>query len=383
MPKRYIVVVENPELLKTLGNVSEKLLDLLGKGVLAKSQASRMMKEGTVNLDLIRKEILMVEKTRQDVHDFRSGKVAITDDYEIVPIASDHPYALRFPDQAEWDGTDQTIQAIARLSEAETKIKELERTINLSEIGLYAVEYTKIKAEEGRIYDGKTQEVVDPTWFNRWRLYAQDVQTEDLKRLWAKVISEENIVPGSYSLHTVELLSRLSKHEAEEIAKASRFIISGIFLREKFLPKERPDAELREYCEVFGINQSFLHHLETLGILEGVSGGGITKTIDPLESEQFQLFLQYGLSEEPILGFFFTKKGEPKAYELGGYRISRLGKEIFKLAETENELAHLEAFAKYFLTIYELDEVLFLEVPMQSGEYRVVETFKSGDYLMP
>lgn len=69
--------------------------------------------------------------------------------------------------------------------------------------------------------DGKE---MDEDWFNQFSRYAMGVSNEDMQRGWAKVLSREIRRPGSFSIRTLNLMSTLSRNEAEVIRRIAQYV---------------------------------------------------------------------------------------------------------------------------------------------------------------
>lgn len=69
-------------------------------------------------------------------------------------------------------------------------------------------------------------ESVDPDWFAKWLGGVEDVSDEKIQTVWARLLAGEVQKPGSFSYQTIEMLKRLSKKEAELIARLKPFLIN-------------------------------------------------------------------------------------------------------------------------------------------------------------
>ena len=64
----------------------------------------------------------------------------------------------------------------------------------------------------------------DPDWTARFFDCVQDVSSEEMQRLWARLLSGEVQRPGGTSLRTLETLRNLSKTDAEVFSNACSFV---------------------------------------------------------------------------------------------------------------------------------------------------------------
>lgn len=59
-----------------------------------------------------------------------------------------------------------------------------------------------------------SDESVDSTWIYRFFDAVKDVDSEDIQRIWSKILSKEIASPNSTSLRTLETLRNMSTKEA-------------------------------------------------------------------------------------------------------------------------------------------------------------------------
>lgn len=84
--------------------------------------------------------------------------------------------------------------------------QEINRQVNLEEI---------IEKSIPHLDDNVNDEEVDDDWRMRFFQKAQDVSSDEMQEIWAKILASEVSNPGKISLRTLEVVSNLSKNEAE------------------------------------------------------------------------------------------------------------------------------------------------------------------------
>lgn len=84
--------------------------------------------------------------------------------------------------------------------------QEMNRQINLEEI---------IEKSIPHLDENVSNEEVDEDWRTRFFQKAQDVSNEEMQEIWAKILANEVSKPGKVSLRTLEVVSNISKSEAE------------------------------------------------------------------------------------------------------------------------------------------------------------------------
>ena len=296
-----------------LVKLGEKTLGSIEKGVTSLTKPWTTRREGQAGLELRKKKLLMLEQTRQDIEDVRLGKKAINERFEIVPLTPAPDERLTFPSAEEWEkSSDTAFGQLASFATKEKTLRDMEQAINLRQIAIRVEEELQDVGDEEV---GEKQ--VDRDWFTKWRTYAQDTSSEQLQNLWAKLLVGENRKPGTYSLHTLELLSRLSKDDAQMIAKVLRFRFeSGIPKLEDFLPYKTSEVTF-----------DHLTHLEAVGILLGVTAGigGVGLSFGRDESGYPNEVIRFG---KYAIQFYGKSKED---ITTGCYLVTQAGMEIASL----------------------------------------------------
>lgn len=316
-----------------LTKLGEKTLGSIEKDISSLAKPWTMRREGQAGLKLRRKESLMLEQTRQDIEDVRLGKKAINERFEIVPLHPAPDKSLAFPSAEEWEKSSDTAfgQQLASFATKEKTLQDMEQAINLRQIAMHVEDELQDVGDEEVI-----EKPIDRDWFTRWRTYAQDTSSEQLQNLWAKLLVSENRKPGNYSLHTLELLSRLSKEDAGVITKILGYTFSHA------LPKFR---EFESVYERNGITFDHFLHLEALGILNGVytnSLGGLGLSVRRRDGLLFELY------ECKSFSIYVSGESEQPPH-ISCYSLSQVGKEIFSLIPMEDTEDKMSDMAMYIV----------------------------------
>lgn len=85
--------------------------------------------------------------------------------------------------------------------------QELNRQINIEEIAEKSIKYLDEEVSD---------KPVDNDWRTRFFNKAQDVSGEEMQEIWAKILAGEISKPGKVSFRTLEVVSNISKQEAEK-----------------------------------------------------------------------------------------------------------------------------------------------------------------------
>ena len=89
----------------------------------------------------------------------------------------------------------------------------------------------------------------DHDWTARFFEYVQDISSEDLRSIWARILAGEVRSPGGVSMHTLSILRHLSSRQANRFAEAMRYRIDDFIVKQACL---RASDLLRDYDLTFG-----------------------------------------------------------------------------------------------------------------------------------
>ena len=84
-----------------------------------------------------------------------------------------------------------------------------------------------IALEDFRKSQKVPDEKADTDWLTRFFNIVENVSDEELRNTWGKILSQEILSPGSYSLRTLSTISNLSKREAELFASLGKCVFSS------------------------------------------------------------------------------------------------------------------------------------------------------------
>lgn len=155
---------------------------------------------------------------------------------------------------------------------------------------------------------------VDHDWVARFFADVQDVTSEHMQRIWARILAGEIETPGRTSLHTLSILKNMSQKDARLFEEISRFVFNDFIWNEPKYTSKLPD---------FPAYQSLVD-MESYGLLNSASN--LIRTIKiPLEGFNFLM----GPKMYKISG------KDAKAYELRipAFPLSPQGRELYSLIE--------------------------------------------------
>ena len=147
--------------------------------------------------------------------------------------------------EAQSEGTSLVIIAEAQAKARQTMDATIEAEHGVVEITrgdiTQSIEFQgrKRMANASSIIDGAAEELgdkevpnhePDPDWTARFFDYAQDISSEDMQRIWAKILAGEVESPGRTSLRTLDTLRNMTKRDAEMFSDLCPFIMGDGFV---------------------------------------------------------------------------------------------------------------------------------------------------------
>ena len=167
----------------------------------------------------------------------------------------------------------------------------------------------------------------DPDWTARFFDYVQDVSSEDMQKIWAKILAGEVESPGRTSLRTLDTLRNMAKIDAELFKGICDFVIGQdcVFFDESHL--KGLDA----------LNYGILIHLQDCGLV----------TIQSFLSRQ----IAWGEKKECVLPYqngalLITGIQEaPEVLDIPVALLTTAGRELFQIVECTLHWEYLRAFS--------------------------------------
>ncbi|WP_139136856.1 DUF2806 domain-containing protein [Vibrio parahaemolyticus] len=287
-----------------------KLGDLVSEGTGGAFAPWQIRRKARAEADAKRDELLILAQTEQDIEDIKSGKKQYTEERQLITVCQDEV------DENQDTVTEQKggrlepyldLEALDRQSHARKQAQAIQEEINLTKTVLLAEQ----ELESGD-YEAN-DDPVDPDWFTRWRDSAEKVTNEELQKLWAKALAGEVTKPGSYSLRTLEFLKNLTQAEALKVSKLAPYVIGSFVYKQPYLEQN-------------GLYFAAFLEMEELGIVAGLSAGGLTQSLKSIHSESFIFNFKYGGK------VLIVSSDDPnKVIKLNCYKVTTLGQELFRL----------------------------------------------------
>lgn len=194
-------------------------------------------------------------------------------------------------------------------------------------------------------------------WTARFFNYAQDVSSEEIRKLWSKVLAGEVERPGSVSIKTLDILKNLDKKCADLFRMLSSVCVTlelnGLELLDARVPNlggYKEGNSLQEY----GLGYDSLDVLREHGLVSSDLNSWFKYTLCILP------WVSETRAPRPVIPFGFqgqlwvlsptTKNDADKEFKLTGVALTRAGWELSKIVELEDMAAYAEALAEFFRT---------------------------------
>ena len=166
----------------------------------------------------------------------------------------------------------------------------------------------------------------DPDWTARFFDCVQDVSSEDMQKIWAKILAGEVESPGRTSLRTLDTLRNLTKADAEMFCEVCNFVL---FKALHFIIYER--KYIQRYDALQHIN---LVHLQDCGLLN--FGQSTHNIVNQTEWYEYQgLILQVSRN---------TSGTERIPFQIATLTIA--GAELYKIVQPELRFDYIQTFAR-------------------------------------
>ena len=179
-------------------------------------------------------------------------------------------------------------------------------------------------ASESEVPENKPE----PDWINHFFDMAEKVSSEDLQFWWGRILAGEIKRPGSFSLRTLEVLKNLSRQEAENFLKLSKYIIEDSDGQAFFL-EEVKDKSILSLSEIMGLVEA--------GLISSITPLNLSLTIGPLNQ-------QYFFYASSVLSF--EKEKHICTVYSSMILLTKSGYEILKLITIEPDMEYVKLIAQ-------------------------------------
>jgi hypothetical protein len=288
------------------------------KGIGSIFRPDQIRREGLANLEIRRAELLALAQVEREIKDIRNG----------VKDLSDFSLKLPFADERRVK-SDLRIEPVINTENLIEKVglqgvaDNLQKEVNITKALIYAEE--SVMQDDTKPSEDKVEE----DWIYRWKDCAGQISSDDMQRLWGRLLAGEVKQPGAYSLRCLEFVRNLSQREAKLIERVLRLDVDGAIWSGFEVEDGAP--RYAEYLE-----------LESLGILTGVTGN-ISNNITTHEpGVKWIRFLRSNKK-----GLLITHDDLNAILKIKGYAVSALGLQMKTLAELECDEKYLRKLGEF------------------------------------
>lgn len=198
--------------------------------------------------------------------------------------------------------------------------QEVNRQINLDHVVEKSTQY---------LNDVVSETPVDEDWRTKFFNKAQDITSEEMQDIWARILANEVSKPGTISLRTLDIISNLSKKEAEIFQSlASLSCYGGSIL------KIKNNDDLSK----FGISFGDILLLKAAGLVHDNSTLNITY---PKFNDEIGGIFRFG---EKIIS---VKKENYDKYTFSQISLTPAGEELMEIIKIEYNYSYLEKFIAF------------------------------------
>lgn len=194
----------------------------------------------------------------------------------------------------------------------------------------------------------------DPDWTARFFDSVQDVSSEDMQKLWAKVLSGEIQGPGSTSMRTLDVIKNMTARDAEMFQKVCSYVILDFLFKPDEVAKDQSPLLYED-----------LLVLEDAGLIN--ADADLVKTIRfKRPSESTHLPYQDRLLE-------VRPTDETVEINIPAYLLTPAGKELHRFADCTPRLGYLKSLAHFlWAKNCELSSARIIEI-LPDGDFKRAE----------
>ena len=170
----------------------------------------------------------------------------------------------------------------------------------------------------------------DPDWTARFFNEVQDVSSEDMQKIWARILAGEVESPSRTSLRTLDTLRNMAKRDAEMFRDICSFVINHHFVFYNDSVKN-----------LAALNYSNLLHLEECGLINA-GPNLVSKFV--WDGQAINLVHHNGflaLSKEQ------TAEAVRDQLEIPVFVLTAAGQELFQFTEADVNMEYLQSFATF------------------------------------
>ena len=215
---------------------------------------------------------------------------------------------------------------------------------------------------------------VDHDWVARFFTDVQDITSEEMQRIWARILAGEVETPGRTSLHTLNILKNMSQRDAELFAAASTFVF-----RECIIHRELYFESIPSYP-----SENDLLRLDSYGLIK----------FSQLLQDSWKtdsLFFVCRMNKNLDKYYRFSGNKEQSEITIPVYPLTPQGNELYRVIEISDNKYAEQAVARYVKNKYGLTLESFeahrngdkITIPNVGTFLRQQQQLRSNDPRLP
>ena len=187
-------------------------------------------------------------------------------------------------------------------------------------------------------------EEVDHDWTAEFFNNAQDVSTEEMQLIWAKILAGEVEHPGDTSTKTLSILKTMSQEIAILFKKSTQFVVFDFILNHREITDKVP--EFLSYDELQMLSE---HSLFNVGFGYGKKG----------ENKN-----TYLLSDHEVAFSFYREDRKKFDLHIPAYNLTQSGRELYRIVRQDTSGDYLRELARF---LYRQDKVKIAYANLKIG----------------
>ncbi|AZZ75255.1 hypothetical protein CCX46_08865 [Pseudomonas sp. RU47] len=282
----------------------------------------KIKREGVARAELRRLEMLSLAQSEIDAESIKSGQKKFEDFSPTLRIGNS------FSGETSSHRVEPTLNIASIIDETCRQVAgdNVMRNINISKAVIYAEE--SLNRSSSKV-SGKD---IEKDWMYRWKNLVGEVSSEEMHRLWGRLLAEEIEQPGTFSMRCLDFIKNLSQHEAKLVELISTVSFNDIVWGDL------------DVLEASGVTFDQLMELQDLGILSGVEAEDLSTTFGSVDKSDKPYRTFFVISNEKAL----VVKAASNESELvvTSFMVTRLGQQLLTLSGAEANLEYYHLLAK-------------------------------------
>ncbi len=176
----------------------------------------------------------------------------------------------------------------------------------------------------------------DPDWTARFFDSVQDISSDDMRKLWARILSGEVEEPGRTSLRTLDILKNMTTQDAGMFERICDFIVDGDFIF----------SDKGNNLDHLGVPFYYVLYLREIGLIDADLSLG--KIIEFNKHNKWKIGLVY--HKKILIMSARNESRDSRTITIPVYRLTHPGKELCRIVESKFHLDYLQSLARFLRT---------------------------------